>query len=224
MRGVFLAGTGTGCGKTWLGRGLARALVRAGRSVAALKPVESGVTASGPADALALAAACRRPELAHAPGLARYRAPLSPLAAAREGEPALDASALVRAVRALASADVAIVEGAGGLLSPLAPGWSNAELAHGLGLPAILVAPDALGTLSFTRTAVESALARALSVSAVVLVAPAARDGSERQNASILASELRLPVLRFPRSADDDDALADHVMACGVYDFIEDTR
>jgi dethiobiotin synthetase len=67
-RVLFISGTGTGVGKTWVTRGLARALVRDGVDAVAIKPIETGCDPA-PADAVALARACRRPELASAPGL-----------------------------------------------------------------------------------------------------------------------------------------------------------
>ncbi|MDD9934512.1 MAG: dethiobiotin synthase, partial [Myxococcales bacterium] len=78
--GWFVTGVGTGVGKTYISRGLTRALADSGRSVAAIKPLETGV-APDPLDARALARACGRPELATAPGLYRVAPPLAPHAA-----------------------------------------------------------------------------------------------------------------------------------------------
>jgi len=86
--GLFVGGTGTGVGKTYVARALARALSReAGRAVAALKPLETGCDPD-PLDALALAGACGRPELAHHRGLYRVPPPLAPYAATLGGLPA----------------------------------------------------------------------------------------------------------------------------------------
>ena len=62
-RGLFITATGTDCGKTWLTRGLARALTQRGLRVAALKPIETGVV-DRPLDATALAQAAGEPALA----------------------------------------------------------------------------------------------------------------------------------------------------------------
>lgn len=216
MIGVFVAATGTGCGKTWIARGMARTCVRARRRVVALKPVETGV-AGTPEDAHALGRAADRPELAHAPGLRRFRAALSPRAAELGGEPALDVDALARAVRALFTpSEVAVIEGAGGLFTPLARGATVADLARALGFPVLLAAPNALGTLSHTLATARAAGAVGLPIRAVILVAAQHPDGSERQNAAILAEELGIPVVELTRCKDDDDALADAVEAAGL--------
>lgn len=208
MRGIFITGTGTGVGKTWVTRGLARALSRAGSRVTAIKPVETGCDPD-PQDAIALARACARPELAHALGLHRGRAPLAPWAATLEGEPALDFHRVAQSTRALCQdAELALVEGAGGLLVPLDADHDAADLALAVGAELLIVAEDRLGVLSHVLTAAEAARARNLNVRAFVLtrVQP---DPSQRTNARILTERLSSPIAIFPPAPDEDDALAD---------------
>jgi dethiobiotin synthetase len=203
---LFIAGTGTGVGKTWLTRGLARALTNAGARVAAIKPIETGCV-DGAADARALAAACNRPELDHQ-GLYRASAPLAPYAAELEGERRVDLSQLVAHTRALASdADAVLVEGAGGLFTPLDAEHDVADLARALELPLLLVAKDELGTLSATIAHTIGAAQRGLMIAACVLTQPS--DASSRTNGRILAERLPCPVLALAPSRDDDDALAE---------------
>ncbi|HJL19243.1 MAG TPA: dethiobiotin synthase [Sandaracinaceae bacterium LLY-WYZ-13_1] len=203
MTRLFVTATGTEVGKTWLTRGLAAALRARGRRVAAIKPLETGCRPD-PSDALALAEACGRPELANAPGLYRAERPLAPYAANLAGESAPDLDALVDATRALADdAEVALVEGAGGLLVPLDATRTIADLVAALGTPVVLVARDRLGVLSHTLTAFESAERRGIDVRAVVLsCSPEAsdEDPSPRSNRRILAERLPTPVLPYPRS------------------------
>jgi dethiobiotin synthetase len=212
-RGLFLTATGTDCGKTWVGRGLARALRARGLRVAALKPIETGVTDLAP-DATALARAAGEPDQASI-GL-RLRAPLCPLAAARaEGRslptPAQLAADVHHHTRGY---DVAIVEGAGGLLVPLDETATVAELATEIGFPVVLVGRDALGTLSHVLTAWESAVRRRLVVRAVVLTRGpwSVGDPSTESNAALLAARLPAPVSTFAASDDDDDLLAAHAV------------
>lgn len=216
---VFITSTGTSAGKTFLTRGLARSLRRSGHRPLALKPLETGV-APDPLDALALARACDRPELANAPGFARAELPLAPYAAALEAaSPPPRVEALRAAVRTLEpTGDCLLVEGAGGLLVPIDERDTMAELAVALDLPLLLIAPDRLGVLSDVLTCLEAARARRLNVLAVILAAHArvAVDPSPRTNARILAERLACPVLTLPATADDDDALADAVDAAGI--------
>jgi dethiobiotin synthetase len=212
--GLFITGTGTGIGKTFVTRSLIGALRRRDRTVAALKPLETGCDPD-PDDALALAHACRQPDLARAPGLYRAPAPLAPYAATLAGHaappPISDLAQTIRHLRDHTRPDHLLVEGAGGLLVPITHESSVADLACALALPLVLVAPDGLGVLSHTLTAYECARARALPIAGVVLSRHTAdpSDRSSETNARILAERLDgTPVLTFPRCEDDDEALA----------------
>lgn len=211
---LFISATGTNVGKTWVTRGLARGLVQKKLRVAAIKPIETGVSTS-PADALALGHACMRPELAHAPGLIRARPPLAPYAAELEGAlPAVDHEALVQTIQELSvGSDIALIEGAGGLLAPITKKHTNADLAHALHAPLLLVARDALGTLSHTLTAIESAKHRGIALIGVALVRGpwSAGDVSCATNFRILQERVHVPVLTVPDADDDDDDLATSV-------------
>lgn len=209
----FVTGTGTGVGKTWVTRGLTCAYRRAGRRVAALKPYETGCEPRA-LDAEALAAACGRPELATAPGLYRAAPPLAPYAATLAGEsPPPPIEAMAETLEGLAAdADVLLVEGAGGLLVPLDPQHTIAELAQRLAAPLLVVARDGLGVLSHTLALVEAARARHLTIAAVVLVATessTSADPSPASNGAILEERLAVPVVPFAVCEDDDERLAD---------------
>jgi dethiobiotin synthetase len=221
LPGLFISATGTASGKTFITRALAGALRRSGRRPAALKPVETGVQPD-PLDAIALAGACGLPHLAGVPGLYRASLPLAPYAAAIETRtPPPDIAALVTRIHELAisvRADCLLVEGAGGLLVPLDATRTLADLAAELALPLLIVARDELGVLSSALTCIESARARRLRIAAVILNAcePHPTDPSPRTNARILRERLDVPVLTFPRSIDDDDALADAAERLGL--------
>jgi dethiobiotin synthetase len=227
IRGHFITGVSTAVGKTFVTRGLARAVQRVaapGRAPVAIKPIETGLEADAgdgdAGDALALARACGRPELARTPGLYRAALPLAPFAVTLETRTAPpDVDQLVARIRELARAgDHLLVEGAGGLLVPLDAQRDVADLAAALQLPLLVVARDELGVLSSVLTCVESARARSLVVAAVVLSTFGSRDDdpSPRTNRRILETRLALPVVPFPRCEDDDDALAGAAERCGL--------
>jgi len=209
VAGVFVTGTGTGVGKTWVARGLARGFVRRGVPVAAIKPVETGCTPDA-LDARVLARACGRPELESAPGLVRYRAAVSPHAATLGGEGSCPTPELLaRAVVEAAGDALLVVEGAGGLLTPLDADATIAELAVVLTLPLVVVAPDVLGCLSSVLTLADAARMRKLPIAVVVLTRFGPADASRATNARILEERLGVPVHAMPACGDDDDALAD---------------
>ena len=167
---LLITGTDTGVGKTWTGCALARALRRSGRRVVAVKPLETGCP--GPPaeteDGALLARATGQAEPQHA--LLRFRDPVAPPEAAdREGRH-IDFEDLVRRVREYAArADISLVEGAGGLLSPLTWERSALDLARALEARVLLVAADRLGTISHTLMALKLLELNRLEVLGVVL-------------------------------------------------------
>ncbi len=169
VRGVFVTGTDTGVGKTLVACALVRALRSRGLDVGVMKPVETGVGAAGPLDARALreAAGVADPlELVCPFALALPAAPT--VAAADEGRD-VDLEAIERAFATLAARHACmVVEGAGGLLVPVADGASIADLAHTLALPLLVVARASLGTINHTLLTLEAARARGIRVAGVV--------------------------------------------------------
>ncbi len=179
-RGWVILATDTGVGKTFVGTHLARLLTRRGHLVRARKPAESGceevttdqgiVRRAADAEQLRLAAGGHERPEAVCP--LRFLAPLAPPEAARrEGCSLSFARDLLPAVdsRGTSPGDIWLVEGAGGIYSPLADDALNLELARATGLPVILVSEDRLGTLSTTLTAIEALEHHGIRTDAVVL-------------------------------------------------------
>jgi dethiobiotin synthetase len=99
----------------------------------------------------------------------------------------------------------AVIETAGGLFTPLAPGLTNWELARALD-PSIwvLVAPDSLGVLHDTTATLEAARARGRVPDFVVLSAARPADASTGTNAAELESlGIVTPVAVLSRGDDD---------------------
>jgi dethiobiotin synthetase len=169
-RGCFVSGTDTGVGKTVVGRTLVAALRARGVDVGVLKPIETGVGAAGPADALALRAAAGVNDPLDAICPQRFALPAAPtVAAAAEGR-RVDLDAVQQAFEAIAARrDFTLVEGAGGLLVPAAEGVTMADLAARFGLPLLVVARAALGTINHTLLTLEAAAARKLELVGVVI-------------------------------------------------------
>ena len=177
-RGWVVLATDTEVGKTVVACALARLLREQGLSPRVRKPVETGCERHGderlPADGIALHAAAGGREPLDTVCPIRYLTPVAaPEAARREGE-SLEfdrdlAPLLDDALAGLAADERTIIESAGGLLSPLAEDALNTRLAEHTGLPALLVTPDRLGTLSSTLSAVESLQRRGIRLAAIVL-------------------------------------------------------
>jgi dethiobiotin synthetase len=181
MRGLFVTGTDTGVGKTVLSAALLAAMVAAGESVAAHKPAVTGLDELSADGTAATPWPPDHELLGAAAGIApervtprRFGPAVSPqLAAELTGEPLnrheLIAVAAERAAEAALQGQTLIVEGAGGLLSPLADELTVCDLAVSLRLPLLIAARPGLGTVNHTLLTLQAARAAALNVRAVVL-------------------------------------------------------
>ena len=203
--GVFVTGTDTGAGKTVVAAALCAALRAAGRQVAAVKPVLTGLDDAGetawPLDHELLATAAGGEAERIAP--LRFGPPTSPHLAAELAGVTIEREALLDGVaQAAAGAELAIVEGVGGLLVPLAPGYCVRDLAVDLGLPLVVAARPGLGTINHTLLTVEAARAAGLDVAAIVLTPwPAEPSAIERSNRETISRLTGIEVTTLPHVA-----------------------
>lgn len=196
-RCLAVVGTDTGVGKTLVSAALLGLLCERGLHPAAFKPCETGCGRRGALDALALRKASGASDDIEDVCPYRFREPVAPaVAAAAEGR-RVDFAALERAFRRLcARGRPVILEGAGGLLTPLAGELTLADLLVRLRLPAVVVARDALGTLNHTALTVEALRHRGVPVRGVVLNRTTPRDdGTSRTNSAWVSRMTGLPVL-----------------------------
>ncbi len=173
MRGLFVTGTDTGVGKTVVAASMCAALVARGENVAAFKPAVTGLDedpGDWPHDHQLLASVTGQAPEEVSPY--RFGLPASPHLA---GE--LDPAELQPP-----AADTLIVEGVGGLLVPLAPGFYVRDLCLRLGLPLIVAARPGLGTINHTLLTVNAARDAGLEVLAVVLTPWPQRPGTVHQS------------------------------------------
>jgi dethiobiotin synthetase len=203
-RRIVVIGTGTDVGKTWLAAELLSLLAERGRRAVGLKPVESGVVGERGADAerLGLKSAWTPP-----PGPYRLADPVSPHLAARREGTIVDLEQILTYVRTNESsqgeaAEVSLVETAGGLFTPLAPGLTNWDLARALEPSSwLLVAPDALGVLHDLTATLAAAEAGGRTPDAIALCRARPMDASTGTNADEIA---RLGIAARPPVFPDD--------------------
>ncbi len=169
-RGFFVTGTDTGVGKTVVACALVRALRASGFRVGVMKPIETGVGEAGPLDAMALQRAAAGADRLEDVCPQRFALPAAPTVAAEAEGRRVDLDAVFAAYERLAAANpMLVVEGAGGLLVPAAADLTMADLAAELGLPLVVVARAALGTINHTLLTLEAAGARGLPLAGVVI-------------------------------------------------------
>ncbi|HEY5863806.1 MAG TPA: dethiobiotin synthase [Casimicrobiaceae bacterium] len=192
-RSVFVTGTDTGVGKTYVAQALLRAHVAAGRRAVGMKPVAAGIAdgAAVNADVAALAAAgnveaplADRNPYAFAPAVAPH------LAAAAAGV-AIDLEKIEAAFGRLAArADIVVVEGAGGLLVPLGATSDMLDIASRLGLPVLLVVGMRLGCLNHALLSDQALRARGVKLAG--WVANVVDSGMPMRDANVAALVQRL--------------------------------
>jgi dethiobiotin synthetase len=201
---VLVTGTDTGVGKTVIAAGVILALRARGVRGVGFKPCETGVGSAESADSTVLAEASGVDEPLARP-LLRLAEPLAPAMAAQRARTALDPNALEERIRALRAAGYSVVvEGAGGLLVPLAWGYTALDLTVRLSLDTIVVARAGLGTLNHVALTIRALQSRDVRVRGVVLNARGEPpDLAEATNESAL--ERLIPGIRVvttPRLVD----------------------
>ena len=172
--GIFITGTDTGVGKTLIACGLAALLKKYGYRVGVMKPAETGCEERDgqlfPQDAYYLkeASGCEVPLEKICPY--RLGASLAPSVAAEMAGVKIDIDRLTKLYAEISSAhDVTLVEGAGGLLVPLLPHYTYANLAKLLKLPLVVVAANRLGAINHLLLTLEHASCRGLPVLGYIL-------------------------------------------------------
>ncbi|QLE70886.1 ATP-dependent dethiobiotin synthetase BioD [Streptomyces rectiverticillatus] len=194
---LVVTGTGTEVGKTVVTAAVAAAARAASRSVAVLKPAQTGVAPGEPGDV----AEVRRLAGSGVSGeeLARFPEPLAPgTAAARAGLAPVRPPQIAAAASRLAEGhDLVLVEGAGGLLVRLdEEGATLADAARLLDAPVLVVAQAGLGTLNVTELTAEALRARGLRCAGIVIGSwPAAPDLAMRCNLADLPEAAGAPLL-----------------------------
>ncbi|MBI5892390.1 MAG: dethiobiotin synthase [Deltaproteobacteria bacterium] len=161
-KGLFITGTDTGVGKTFVTSLIVKALKEKGIDVGVMKPVETGCRIKNgilkPSDALFLKKIADIDDNLDIINPYRFKEPVTPSAAARKNNRQIKLSKIRDCYKKLASRhDFIVVEGAGGLLVPLNSKETIADLIKLLKLPVIIVAASRLGAINHTLLTVRCA-------------------------------------------------------------------
>lgn len=194
--GLFITGTCTEVGKSFVTACLAAAARAQGVGVTAAKPLATGGPPPGE-DAVLIARAA-----GHAPQVMRCLPdPAAPARAAHNAGTALSPGSLLEWCKALPTPR--LIEGVGGWEVPLARGYRVSDLATQLGHPVVVVAANRLGVLNHALLTVDAVQRRGLSIAGLVLVdqpvATPVLDWNHDDLRSLLADST-IPVVRMPWS------------------------
>ena len=197
MKGVFVTGSNTGVGKTTVAIEIVRHISKT-RVVKVRKPIETNCELREqnyiPRDAIALSAACQPQEPLNK--VCRYRFEVeasAELASADSGEK-LTLKDLVSACKCDVDESFVLVEGAGGLYSPIAEAALNIDLAIELQLPLLVVVLDELGAISQALLTLEAARKNKLTVACIVLNVVRRNNLSNKE---ALTAYTKTPVISF---------------------------
>ena len=196
-RGLFVAGTNTDAGKTYVSALIAKQLYKSGHRVGVYKPVASGCVVEDSElvseDAVQLWHAAGKPLNLDAVCPQRFQAPITPhLSAIAEGK-TLDREQVRTGLSAWADqCDIVIVEGAGGLMTPLSEKEYFGDLALEFGYPVIVVTPNIIGAINQTMQTLVAAenFGEGLNVAGIVL--NDIQDGSTTGDPSVSSNRQQI--------------------------------
>ena len=179
----FITGTDTGAGKTVLAVLLVKFLRERGVNAVALKPVCSG----GRGDARKIIAALDGALTLDEINPWHFRAPSAPLLAARKENRRVTLSEILAHARAMQNRfDVLLVEGAGGLLSPLGKNFDSRDLILALRAMPIVVAQNKLGVVNHILLTLEALPKNFRTKAKIILMSPPKPDAATGSNAKLL--------------------------------------
>ncbi len=219
-KSIFVTGTDTSIGKTEVSCAIAAALCARGIDVGVYKPAETGCEVGNNSDTGELVGEdCVR--LARAAGgkqdpakVASYllRMPAAPLVAAQAQSTTIEPGVIIDDCHRVTNEhELTIIEGAGGLLVPIAEGFTYADLAVWLDVPVLVVVGSRLGCINHALLTFESLRFRALRTLGFVTNTLTAGDGaraeadSNRETISRFSPVAELGTLPFLSDAERDD-------------------
>ncbi len=205
MKGIFITGTDTDVGKTWVSEKLIVFLVSQGVNVMPRKPVESGWPDDKTlSDAWKLASAASKTKQLTQICPNRFKAALSPdRAAILENKIILINDLKEQCLQSVAENQFLYVEGAGGYYSPICSDGLNKDLAVALGLPIILVVKDRLGCINQTLLTLEAIEKSKLELLAIVLNKTNSADVVGMDNLADLRTHCNIPVISIAYNQQD---------------------
>jgi dethiobiotin synthetase len=219
MTALFVSGAHTDVGKTYVSCALLRAARARGLSVDALKPVVSGFdfadwADSDPGRLITALGQSRSGAALDAMSPWIFTAPLAPpMAAAREGKRLTTAEVAGFCATRRTRADLFLVEGAGGVMSPMMSDGVCLDLMRALALPTLLVGGSYLGAISHTLTALETLRARGLPVAAIVVSEDADPDAPDFTETVALVARYANGVAVAAAARNADAGWADALLA-----------
>lgn len=193
--GIFVTGTDTGVGKTYIACALARALKAAGISTGVLKAISTGDRE----DAKKLIAAAGVDDSLETVNPLFMKYPLAPMMASRMSGEKIDLAPIWKSYAALRKKyEFVIAEGVGGLMVPIKKNYFVIDMIHKFNMPVLVVARPYLGTINHTLLTIDKLRQAKLPVAGVVLSCRQSSTLAEKTNPEVIRELTGLPVLEVP--------------------------
>lgn len=216
-KALFITGTGTDIGKTYVTGLIVKCLRDAGKNAGYYKAALSGAVRAEdgsllPGDALHVNKVASIGETI--PNLVSYiyEEAVSPHLAARRANEPIDFEKVEKDYeRALAKYDFLTMEGSGGIICPLR--WDDErhvildDLVVKLGLPTLVIADAGLGTINAVVLTIEHLRMRNIPVAGVIFNNSHSGDFMEEDNAVIVKELTGVDVVAYVKKGDTDLAM-----------------
>ena len=169
MNGFFITGTDTGIGKTAVTAALARYFSKRFQ-VGVFKPVQSGALDLSKSDASYLSRAIGYPGPCEDSFAYTFPDPVAPILAAEHAHVSISLEVIRETFERVRSRlELILVEGAGGLMVPVAENVLVADIAINCNLPLLIIARPDLGTINHILLTVHTARSLGISVRGVII-------------------------------------------------------
>lgn len=174
MNSVFITGTDTGVGKTFVATGIAAALKERGIHAGVMKPIHTGCkTRRGvliPEDSIQLAKSACVNDPVDLITPYPFKKPVAPYVAAIETHAQIDINRIIKSFKTLSKRhEYMIIEGIGGVLVPITQGFYVADLIKRLKIPALIVIRPNLGTINHTMLTIHCLRERKIPIKGIVI-------------------------------------------------------
>ncbi|MBN3033381.1 MAG: dethiobiotin synthase [Candidatus Saganbacteria bacterium] len=194
MPGLFITGTDTGVGKTYVTCYLAEKLRREGIDVGVMKPISTGPAAED--DALYLKKKLKLNDPLELINPVHLKHPLAPYPAAKLERKKLDLKKILKTYKELEKRhDTVLVEGIGGVAVPITKDYFVIDLIKAMKLPVIIVARAGLGTINHTMLTLGALIDQHINIAGIIMNGFTGKDKAEKTNAEVIEKLSGVPIL-----------------------------
>ena len=206
---IFITGTNTEVGKTYITKNLIERIQLKVYSVSPYKPVETGCIKKSltliPNDSMIYFRAINKRIALDQINPYRFLEPISPAAAIKRSKRKVTINDYLSKLKDLPNSDLTIIEGAGGLCSPLAPDGYNIDLIRKVKVPTVLVAKDEIGVINNVILSLSMLQKYKIKVSAIVLNRKVSSQPDGMNNYQEIKSQTKVPLIQILNKKEDND-------------------